>query len=160
MSQSTAKVISGRCLHFMGFLPKMKKSGQVLEIYIYTYAGVTALPKRKVASNKQRVSNNAQRQTKQPNLEAVQTLLQQVQDQLNGQTVQPKPRKTNNQTIQSKKNIPIVVHSDNDDDFLFDSASTETLTQTLLTWRKQVRKTLKCLTFLVESYQNMKCLSC
>ena len=93
-----------------------------------TYAEVTRRPKTRTHLNKQSTTTSDQ-----PNLEAIQTLLQQVQSQLNLQPAprqQPKLKKTDRQTTRPKTflNEPIVVHSDNDGDFLDDSASTETLT--------------------------------
>ena len=98
-----------------------------------TSSGVTTLPRKKTPYNQQGITVQEQRQKGQPNLEAIQTLLQQVQTQLNNQVApkqQPKPRKTNRQATRPKTYLyePVVVHSDNDEDFLYDSASTETLT--------------------------------
>ena len=98
-----------------------------------TYAEVTRRPKTKTYFNRKSTTTSDQQQKHQPNLEAIQTLLQQVQSQLNFQPAprqQPKLKKTDRQTTRPKTflNEPIVVHSDNDGDFLDDSASTETLT--------------------------------
>ena len=93
-----------------------------------SYAEVTRRPKTKTHFNRQSTTTSDQ-----PNLEAIQTLLQQVQSQLNFQLAprqQPKLKKTDRQTKRPKTFLyePIVVHSDNDGDFLDDGASTGTLT--------------------------------
>lgn len=95
-----------------------------------TYAEVTAKPKRKVPVSRQTQERGSLQAKQQNQLETIQTLLQQVQAQYNNQERNRNGVRPRRQSRQRNNALsgPITVNSDNEDNFLEDSTSTETLT--------------------------------
>ncbi|MCG8047965.1 MAG: hypothetical protein N0E48_20490 [Candidatus Thiodiazotropha endolucinida] len=97
-----------------------------------TYAQVAAKPKKKTPTSREGTTTPTPQQTKQISLETIQTLLQQIQTEKTKEAPRPQRKQTRRtrwqpSRQQTSRDDAIFVQSDNDDDFLEESTSTETL---------------------------------